>query len=493
MRGIRKAFGAVQALDGVDLDLRPGEIHALLGENGAGKSTLMHVLNGQIVPDRGSVEVGDRPVRPGSQQHAARAGIAMVHQHFTLVDNFTVAENLALQEEGAGFLLPRREVASAALAQGESLGWRFRGDTPVWQLSVGMQQRLEILKALSRRPRVLILDEPTAVLAPIELPDLFAVLRRLRDEGTTIVFISHKLREVLELSDRISVLRRGRLVRAVDAAGTTAEALAGWMIGGEADAPVGEPWKTPPAASSETLLEIQDLRVRDDRGHEAVRGLSLEVRAGEILGLAGVDGNGQSELAEAIAGIRAIAGGRILSGGRKLLRRDIGFIPPDRRRMGLVAALSVRDNLILDLHQDREARWGPFLRWGYLNAAAERMRREFEVGCSDLFQPVETLSGGNQQKIVVARALFRRPHLIVAANPTRGLDVAAAAYVQRHLRAAAAEGAAVLLISTELDEVLQGAHRVGVLYEGRVAGWMGPGASREHLGRLMGGAEPTDA
>jgi len=498
MRGIVKRFDETLALDGVDFELRPGEIHALLGENGAGKSTLMHVLSGLYAPGAGSIEVRGKPVRLRSARDAAAQGIGMVHQHFTLVENFTVAENLALAlPRQTPFLLPRGSLAADALSIAERLGWKLEPQAPVWQLPVGVQQRIEIVKVLAQNPDILIFDEPTAVLAPVELDELFAVLDRLRAEGKSLVFISHKLKEVLRLCDRVTVLRRGRNAGSVRTADTDAADLARRMIGQAAPeltsvlAAEG-PRPPQPASSGAPVLRIAGLRVRDERGTDAVRGLSLEVRAGEIFGLAGVDGNGQAELAEAILGLRPIregqieiAGAPVRSGGE---RRQIGYVPQDRKRSGLVPGMSVRDNLVLELHQEPQAVSGPWLRWGYLNAEAAEMMSTYDVRASGLEQLADTLSGGNQQKIVIARALHKQPRLLVALNPTRGVDVGATAYVHDQLRAQRERGAAILLISTELDEVLALSDRVGVLYEGRLMGITSPDTSRETLGLMMGGS-----
>lgn len=497
MRGIVKRFGETTALNGVDFELRRGEIHALLGENGAGKSTLMHVLSGLYAPNAGEVEVQGQPARFRSARDAAKAGIGMVHQHFTLVENFTVAENLALAlPGGVPFLLPRRNLAAEPLALAERLGWKLEPDVPVWQLPVGVQQRLEIVKVLALNPEILIFDEPTAVLAPVELEELFSVLERLRAEGKSLVFISHKLNEVMRLCDRVTVLRRGQNAGTVETRDTNPADLARRMVGQRLEAEVlseaEKPPRTPPPPGA-PVLQLRNLWVKDDRGVDALRGLELEVRAGEILGIAGVDGNGQAELAEAVLGLRPIRQGEMhFSGGDpqrrpREVRRQIGYIPQDRRRAGLVPGMSVRDNLVLELHQEPEARWGPWLRWDYLNRRAAEMKDRYDIRASGLEQHADTLSGGNQQKIVIARALVKDPRLLVAVNPTRGVDVGATAFVHDQLRAQRERGAAVLLISTELDEVLALADRVGVLYEGKLMGIVSPDTPREQLGLLMGG------
>jgi len=505
MRGIVKRFDETLALDGVDFELRPGEIHALLGENGAGKSTLMHVLSGLYQADGGSIEIGDQPVRFRSARDAAAAGIGMVHQHFALVENLTVAENLALAlPEQTPFFLPRRGLAEKALGVAERLGWKLEPDALVWQLPVGVQQRLEIVKVLAQDPRILIFDEPTAVLAPVELEELFAVLGRLRSEGRSLVFISHKLNEVLRLCDRVTVLRRGKNAGTVDVGDTSAGDLARRMMGAPVSAELIEPsgsimeprgFQT---VTGEPVLRLKELRVRDRRGLEAVRGLSLQVRTGEVFGVAGVDGNGQAELAEAILGLTPTAGGQIeffsdAGAPQAPVRREIGYVPQDRRRSGLLLEMTVRDNLVLELHQEPEAGWGPWLRWPFLNAQAAEMMQTYDVRASGLEQPAGTLSGGNQQKIVLARALHKQPRLLVAINPTRGLDVNATAYVHEKLRAQRERGAAILLISTELDEVLSLSDRVGVLYEGRLMGVVSPETPRDEIGLMMGGKHAGDA
>lgn len=507
MRGIVKRFGEVTALAGVDFELARGEIHALLGENGAGKSTLMHLLAGQDQPDEGTIEVHGEPVRFRSARDAARRGIGMVHQHFTLVENFTVAENLALAAPDTPFVLPQRELAARSLRLAEELGWRLDPRAPVWQLPVGVQQRVEIVKVLAQDPEILIFDEPTAVLAPVELEELFSVLERLRAEGKSLVFISHKLKEVLRLCDRITVLRQGRNAGTLCAGEATPQGLARRMVGLAAEEvtaelvgaeePAPAPGSRPPTTAGPVVLKVDGLYVRGERGLDAVAGVSFEVRAGEIFGIAGVDGNGQVELAEAIAGLRPVRAGTIQffrPDGRSgpPLRSEVGFVPQDRKRTGLVAGLSVRDNLILELHREPEMTAGPFLRWGRLRERAARMRERFDIRAGSLDQPVETLSGGNQQKIVIARAVEKSPRLLVALNPTRGVDVGATAYVHRQLREQAERGAAIVLISTELDEVVSLASRVGVLFSGRLMGIVPPDTPREVLGLMMGGHPPRD-
>lgn len=518
MRGIVKRFEATTALAGVDFELRRGEIHALLGENGAGKSTLMHLLAGLMSPNGGTIEVGGSPRRFRSAREARAAGIGMVHQHFALVDNLTVAENLALAlPKQTPFFLPKRDLAGQALAVADRLGWKLDPSAKIWQLPVGMQQRLEIVKVLAADPQILIFDEPTAVLAPVELEELFAVLEQLRAEGRALVFISHKLSEVMRLSDRITVLRRGRNAGTLAREETDPADLARRMMGEAHVAlmPENDPHHGPvralipnqplpesPSADNahegsgcdsspgSAVLSLNCLRVRDERGLEAVAGLDLEVRAGEIVGIAGVDGNGQGELAEAVAGLRPVSGGSARIDGlaaSQAIRPEVGYIPQDRKRAGIVPGMSVRENLVLEVALTPEARRGPWLRWDWLNRTAGEMRGDFDVRSGSLEQPAETLSGGNQQKIVIARALRKEPRLIVALNPSRGLDVNATAYVHEQLRRRKAAGAAILLISTELEEVIALSDRIGVLHAGRLMGIVPPDTPRESLGLMMGG------
>jgi simple sugar transport system ATP-binding protein len=559
MRGITKSFGGLRALDEVDLTLCAGEIHGVLGENGAGKSTLMYVLSGMLRPDAGRIIVAGQPLRLGSPNDSAKQGIGMVHQHFSLVPALSVAENLSLAAAaGPAFFRRSGDLAAGALAVAERLGWRFDPNTAAWQLPIGRQQRLEILKVLQRDARWLLFDEPTAVLSPPEAEELFEVLQRLRREGRGIVFISHKLPEVLRLCDRVTVLRRGRRI-GERPRGVTAAELARLMVGGSSSEDRSN-GKTPresakgakarrirmgtrkapgrartrfslslplsrfrslrafaakemsggrppreverETALAEALppaLAVRDLWVRDSRGLGAVRGLSMEVRHGEIFGIAGVDGNGQTELAEAIVGLRPVLAGEVtLSANPHRSNRDPhrqrpGYIPEDRRRSGLVLPLSVRENLALEIYAAPPFRWGPVMRLDHLWSTTRAMARRFDVRVADERQPAATLSGGNQQKIVVARALSGERSLLVTVNPTRGLDIGATQYVHEQLRAARAAGVGVLLISTDLDEVLDLSDREGVLYEGRLQGIVAPTEPRERIGQMMGGAGETMA
>ncbi len=497
MCGIRKRFGDALALDGVAFDLRPGEIHALLGENGAGKSTLMNILRGLVTPTAGTITVAGRPRSFRSPQDAALAGIGMVHQHFLLVPPFTVAENLALADtKERSFLLDARPLARRAEETAARLGWPLPPlSAPIRDLPVGTQQRVEILKALMGDARILLFDEPTAVLAPPEVVELLGVLRTLRDEGRSLVFVSHKLGEVMAVCDRVTVLRRGRNVGTVPVAETDAADLARRMVGADAPAPqIGTPLVRA-VSPRPAFLSVSRLDTAPEKDAVALRDITFTLRPGEILGVAGVDGNGQAELAQALTGLRPWTAGTVEIGGEAvtrlrpgdLERHRIAFIPPDRHREGLALTLSIADNLTLEAARLPQFRRGGFLDRKALRRFAAETARDFDVRADSLDSPAGSLSGGNQQKIVIARALWRKPKLLVAVGPTRGLDVAATAYVHSRLRERQADGGAIVLISTELDEVLALSDRVAVLYEGRFVGIVPPDTSRQTLGLMMGG------
>jgi ABC-type uncharacterized transport system ATPase subunit len=493
LRGITKRFGDLVANDSVDLDVGPGEVHALLGENGAGKSTLMNVLYGLTTPDSGDIRFDGKRLRLRSPRDAIDAGIGMVHQHFMLIPVMTVTENIVLAAEPRqGALLDYRKAQEDVRELSERYGLAVRPEARVESIGVAQQQRVEILKALYRSARLLILDEPTAVLTPQETSELFQVIRSLKEQGTSIIFITHKLGEVLEVSDRITVLRRGKAVATVATAGTSERELAELMVG----RPVLLRVEKGAAKPGETLLAVRDLVVHDTRGLEAVRGASLDVRAGEIVGLAGVDGNGQSELVAAITGLVKPTSGSIVAEGHELaghgarasFEAGVGHIPEDRHLRGLVLDFTLAENLGL-----RDIRHAPASRWGFLRARAiaERARRllsEYDVRGGGPDTHAEALSGGNQQKVVVAREMSGTRRVLVAAQPTRGLDVGAIEFVHRRLVAVRELGVAILLVSFELEEILSLSDRILVMYEGRIVAEHTADVSEAVLGvEMMGG------
>ncbi len=492
LKGITKRFPGVIANDHVDFELVKGEVHALLGENGAGKSTLMNILYGLYHPDEGEVRLDGKRVRIDSPRAAIDLGIGMVHQHFMLIPVMTVAENIVLGvEPHSGPFLNIDAAEKRVRDLSERFGLAVRPEALIESISVGMQQRVEILKALYRGAEILILDEPTAVLTPQEAEELFEIIRSLQAEGKSIVFITHKLGEVLAIADRVTVLRRGKTIETVPREGATEEGLARLMVGREVLLRVD---KTP-AQPGDPLLTVEDLRVFDERHLEAVRGVSLEVRAGEIVGIAGVDGNGQSELVEAITGLRRPESGRVVAvgeditneGARDSLEAGVGHIPEDRQRRGLVLDFTLAENIALkDYCEEPDSKWG----WLYpkrLVARAKRLLTEFDVRGGGPQTLAASLSGGNQQKVVVAREVSRDPRILVAAQPTRGLDVGAIEFVHRRLVAERDEGRAILLVSFELDEILSLSDRILVMYEGRVVGEYSPDVSEEELGIAMTG------
>ncbi|MEO8292862.1 MAG: ABC transporter ATP-binding protein [Actinomycetota bacterium] len=482
---VTKRFPGVVANDDVSLEIHAGEIHALVGENGAGKSTLMHILYGEYAADEGRIRVRGEEARVSSPRTAIALGIGMVHQHFSLVYPFTVAENVILGREGSRIL--HREEAERQVAElADTYGFRVAPGAVVETLSVGEQQRVEILKALYRGVDILILDEPTAVLTPDETKDLFSNLRRLRDDGKAIVFISHKLDEVLDVADRITVMRRGAVVGQTRPQETSKAELAEMMVG----RPVLFRLEKPQVDVGEPVLELHEVRTG------RLQGFSLRVHAGEIVGVAGVEGNGQRELADAIMGLRPLDSGHILLRGRDLNglnpeeRRDagVGFVPEDRHGQGLVLDMSLWENAVLGRHDDPEFSRGGVLFIGKMKQLADRLLSEFDVRARSIEVTARTLSGGNQQKLILARELEPDPDLMVAAQPTRGLDVGAIEFVWREILEQKAAGRAVLLISAELDEIYALSDRIVTIYEGRVTGEFGSDAPAEELGRGMLGA-----
>ena len=499
MRGIRKEFPGVVANDDVTFDVRRGEVHALLGENGAGKSTLMNILYGLYRPDAGEIRLNGKPVSFSSAREAIQAGIGMVHQHFMLIPVMTVAENIVLGTEPRKGVLLDEAVADQRVAD-MARTFRFEVDPEarVEDISVGQQQRVEIMKALYRNADLLILDEPTAVLTPQEASDLFEILRNLQRQGLSIIFISHKLNEVLEIADRITVLRRGKTIETVPREGATEGSLARAMVGREVLLRV----EKEPSEPGDVLLSVRDLHVHDDRGIEKVRGVSFEVRAGEIVGIAGVDGNGQTELIDALTGLQKIESGTATIAGhalphanaRKALDAGIGHIPEDRQRRGLVLEFSIAENIALhDYAKPPDARFG----WLFPRRMVDRAKtliREFDVRGGGPFTRAGGLSGGNQQKLVAAREIARDPKVLIAAQPTRGLDVGAIEYLHRRLVQERNEGRAILLVSLELEEILSLSDRILVVYEGEIVGEHTGEVSEDEIGlEMLGGREQAAA
>ena len=499
MRSITKRFPGIVANDDVSFDLIEGEVHALLGENGAGKSTLMNILYGLYHPDEGEISIKGKPVRLGSPNAAIEAGVGMVHQHFMLIPVMTVAENIVLDEEPTrqGVLLDMGEAERRVREISDRYGLAVDPAARIQDITVGQQQRVEILKALYREADILVLDEPTAVLTPQEAQDLFEVVRSLTARGKSVVFISHKLNEVLEVADRITVLRRGKLVETLPAEGATEASLARLMVGRDVLLRVAKTAARP----TEPLLEVEGLRVVDDRGIEKVRGVSFAVRAGEIVALAGIDGNGQTELIDGMTGLRAVEAGSVRVAGDDVTRESahghlqagLGHIPEDRQRRGLILEYSIAENMAL--HDYRSA---PASRFGWLFPRrlvenARKLIRDFDVRGGGPSSYAGGLSGGNQQKVVLAREIERDPKVLIAAQPTRGLDVGAIEFVHRRLIEERDEGRAILLVSLELEEVLSLSDRILVLYEGELVGEFPPTATEEELGIAMTGGGRGEA
>jgi simple sugar transport system ATP-binding protein len=494
---ITKRFPGVLANDQVRFDVRAGEIHALLGENGAGKSTLMRILYGLYQADEGEIRINGQPVKIKSPMDALRHGIGMVHQHFQLVSAFTVAENIALGLRSPHEPILDLEAVSARLKDlAEKYGLPVDPNALVWQLAVGQQQRVEILKALYREASLLILDEPTAVLTPQEVDELFVTLRKLAATGHALIFISHKLHEVMAISDRLTVLRDGRVVGTKATKDTDQNELARMMVGRD----VASKWDKP-ASSGQVVLDIRDLRARNDKGLPALKSLSLDVKAGEIVGIAGVSGNGQRELAETITGLRPAEGGSVIVNGSDLtnampaeiLAANVAFIPEERMTMGVIREFSVEENAILEDHAEEPLARGAFLDFGKIRAHTSALVKEYDVRTPTLDTPVKALSGGNIQKLILARELSRRPLLLIAAQPTRGVDIGATEYIHKRLIEQRNQGTAILLISEDLDEVIALADRIAVMYEGEIVGVIPPNTPIEELGLLMAGARRDKA
>ncbi|HYP40157.1 MAG TPA: ABC transporter ATP-binding protein [Chloroflexia bacterium] len=493
-RGVTKRFPGVLANDHIDLDLRRGGILALLGENGAGKSTLMNVLYGLYKPDEGHIYVKGKEVHFSGPNDAIAAGIGMVHQHFMLVPPLTVTENVMLGGETvtAGVVLDRRAAADRVRKLSAEYGLQVDPDAKIEDLPVGSQQRVEILKAFYRNADILILDEPTAVLTPQEAQDLFAIMRRLTESGKSIVFISHKLKEVLAIADSISVLRHGRMAGTADPSTATEADLASLMVGRTVLLQVDKR----PAKPGKPVLEIENLQVKDNRGQFAVDGLDLTVREGEVFGIAGVEGNGQTELVEALTSLRKVSHGKITFDGRditnantrSLIDMGVAHVPEDRHKHGLVLTYSIADNMSITTHDEPPFARGPLRNFAFIGDFARKLVKRFDVRTPGIQALARNLSGGNQQKAILARELSRQIRLFIATQPTRGLDVGSIEFIHKQIIAQRDEGVGVLLVSAELDEVLALSDTIGVIFMGKLVATLPRAeATREKLGLLMTG------
>jgi general nucleoside transport system ATP-binding protein len=499
--GITKRFPGVLANDNVNFSLMKGEIHALLGENGAGKSTLMNILYGLYQPDAGEIKINEQPISISSPHDAIAKGIGMVHQHFMLVPPLTVTENIMLGQEVVSpatrvlkqlAALDRRSVAKRVKQLSEQYGLEVEPNAVVQDLTVGAQQRVEIIKALYREANTLILDEPTAVLTPQEADELFVIMRALVQQGKSIIFITHKLREVFAVADRISVMRSGKMVGSIRPKEATRELLAEMMVGRNVILMVDKAEARP----GNKVLEVQDLHVLDDRKHPTVNGVSFEVQAGEILGIAGVQGNGQTELSEALTGLRPSVSGHISIMGqdtshatpRQVIEAQTSHIPEDRHKHGLVLTFSVSDNIAMCTYYQEPYAHGAEMDFAVIEKHAQELVKMFDVRTPSIQTTIGSLSGGNQQKVIVARELTRPVKLLIASQPTRGLDVGSIEFIHKRIIDARDKGAAVLLISAELDEIMALSDRIAVMYKGKILDTIdAKGATREHLGLLMAG------
>ncbi len=495
-KNITKQFPGVLANDNVDFDLRQGEIHAMLGENGAGKTTLMNIIYGLYRPDAGQVSVDGQPIVIHSPKDSIQHGIGMVHQHFMLIPVFSVAENIMLGDETTRYgALDRKTVAQRVRELSHQYGLDVDPHALVGQLPVGLQQRVEIIKTLYRDAKILILDEPTAVLTPQEAEDLFRIMRELTEKGVSIIFITHKLKEVLAVADRITVMRAGKVVGTVKPKETSEKKLAALMVGREVILKV-EKGRAKPGAE---VLKVDGLKVHDKRGLESVSGVSFSVRAGEVLGIAGVQGNGQTELVEALTGLTHSPGGQVWFAGsdvtnrmpRTITETGMAHIPEDRLRHGLVLSYAVADNMVLNTYYLPPFGVGGILQPKAIDANARKLVQEFDVRTPSPYVPTSKLSGGNQQKVIVARELSREVKLLIANQPTRGLDVGSIEYIHKEIVAMRDRGLGVLLVSAELDEIMALSDRIAVMYRGQIVTIAEAGkVTREQLGLWMAGAHP---
>ncbi|HEU4964617.1 MAG TPA: ABC transporter ATP-binding protein [Bacilli bacterium] len=493
MRGITKRFSGFTANDKIDLIVEKGEIHALLGENGAGKSTLMNILFGLYQPDEGTIAIRGEQVQITDPNMANRLGIGMVHQHFMLVDTFTVTENIVLgMEPTRGAVIDLKQAEAQIQELSDRYGLHVDPKALIKDISVGMQQRVEILKTLYRGAEILIFDEPTAVLTPQEIKELMEIMQNLVQEGKSIIFITHKLKEIMAVCDRVTIIRRGKYIDTVSTKETDVDDLAAKMVGRHVTFEVDKG----PAHPTDTVLAIDKLVVQGNRGIDAVRGLNLEVKAGEILGIAGIEGNGQSELIEAITGLRKTKSGSIRLKGQEIQNRPprnitesgVGHIPEDRHKRGLVLDYSIGENMVLQTYYREPFAKAGVLRYNTIYDYARKLIQMFDVRTPSEYTPARALSGGNQQKGIIAREIDRNPDLLIAAQPTRGLDVGAIEFIHKKLVEQRDAGKAVLLVSLELDEILNVSDRIAVIYEGRIVGVVKPEETdHDALGLMMAG------
>ncbi|MFQ7325104.1 ABC transporter ATP-binding protein [Streptococcus australis] len=499
MREITKIFGEFVANDKINLELRKGEIHALLGENGAGKSTLMNMLAGLLEPTSGEIVVNGKSEKLDSPSKAASLGIGMVHQHFMLVEAFTVAENIILGSEVTNKgVLDLKKANADILELSERYGLAVDPTAKVEDISVGAQQRVEILKTLYRGADILIFDEPTAVLTPAEILELMDIMKTLVKEGKSIILITHKLDEIRAVADRVTVIRRGKSIQTVSIEGATNKDLAEMMVGRS----VSFVTEKEEAQPKEVVLQISDLVVNENRGVPAVKELSLDVRAGEIVGIAGIDGNGQSELIQAITGLRKVKSGSIKIKGqevvglspRKITEMNVSHVPEDRHRDGLVLEMMLSENIALQTYYKEPLSKNGVLNYNQINSYARKLMEEFDVRAANEIVPASALSGGNQQKAIIAREVDRNPDLLIVSQPTRGLDVGAIEYIHKRLIGERDKGKAILVVSFELDEILNLSDRIAVIHDGKIQGIVKPSeTNKQELGILMAGGEIKEA
>ncbi len=496
LKKITKTFPGIKANDGVDFDLRRGEIHTLLGENGAGKSTLMNIIDGIYQPDSGEIEINGQRVHIKSPSDAMKNGIGMIHQHFMLVDSLTVLENVLLGLASSGFYVNKKKIADKITALSDRYNLGIDPFTKIWQLSVGEQQRVEVIKTLFRGAQILILDEPTAVLAPQEVEATFEIYRQMVHEGKSIIFISHKLNEIMDISDRITVLRKGKAIGTVDKHDTSEKELATMMVGRE----ILFRLERGPLNRGEKILQVENIKALNDKGLTALRGISFDIYGGEIFGLAGIAGNGQKILSDVIAGLRKSISGTVIIDGkdltnahpREIFEQGLSYVPPDRLKVGLVPNLSSSDNAVLRHYNREPISRGTFIDYNEVKTYTEQLIEGYDIKVPRKEAPVKFLSGGNMQKLLLAREISEKPKLLVIVHPTRGLDVGAMEFVRKILLQERDNGVAILLISEDLDEIFMISDRIGVIHDGRILDIVDiEQAKVEQIGLLMAGMDET--